>query len=219
MHEPTPREREYLEVIYYLRARDEPVIAARIADWLQVAAPTVTAMLKRLVAKDYIQRVEGGPIALTDTGFKVAEATVRRHRLMECFLVDVMGLPWELLHEEAVLLERDLSPAFEERIEALVGTAETCPHGNPVPGNADGYRGTVRLDQTEPGWRFRIERILEEAEEDTALMRHLHSSGVVPGAEFEVGDGQSRYGVLLTRGDDHVSLAGTVAAVIYGERV
>jgi DtxR family Mn-dependent transcriptional regulator len=217
----TPREREYLEVIYYLTARGEPVIAARIADWLKVAAPTVSNMLQRLLRREYITRDEGGAISLTPHGLQLAEAIVRQHRLLECFLVDVMGMPWESIHEEAVQLERNLSERFQERIEQVVGNAPTCPHGNPVPGNRDAYDGRVRLDQAPPGGAFEIKRIVEEAEEDTELMAFLYHHGVTPGKVVTVQLAADRFGgggVLLQPAQgETVVLTHDIAASIWGE--
>jgi DtxR family Mn-dependent transcriptional regulator len=216
---PTGREREYLEVIYYLSVRGEPVIAARVADWLKVTAPTVSNTLKRLERKGYITRSAANAIALTPEGLAAAEGIVRQHRLLECFLVDVMGMPWGVLHEEAVRLERQLSPRFEARIEQLVGRSATCPHGNPVPGNVREYAGTVRLDQAPAGSPFRLLRIVEEAEEDTDLMEYLYDHGLVPGTVVTVLEPLSPYaGLPLRRGDDPpVTLTRETAAALWGE--
>jgi DtxR family Mn-dependent transcriptional regulator len=217
----TGREREYLEVIYYLRARGLPVIAARIADWLKVTPPTVSSALKRMEKKGYIVRGAGSAIALTPAGHVLAEGIVRQHRLLECFLVDVMGMPWEVLHEEAVRLERQLSPRFEARIEQLVGRSPTCPHGNPVPGNQDDYEGSSRLDEAPAGQRFRLLRIVEEAEEDTELMAYLYHHGLVPGTVVKVLEAPSRYsGVQLQRDEDPpVTLSQETAASLWGEPI
>jgi DtxR family Mn-dependent transcriptional regulator len=213
----TAREREYLEVIYYLTARGEPVIAARIADWLKVSAPTVSNTLKRLERKGHITRDASGAIQLTATGLSTAEVIVRQHRLLECFLVDVMDMPWEVLHEEAVRLERQLSPRFEARIEQLVGRSPTCPHGNPVPGNRSEYDGTIRLDQAATGRPFRLLRIVEEAEEDTELMAYLYHHRLVPGTVVTVLE--ERYsGLQLQRADDPpVTLSREIATSLWGE--
>src|SRR6266487_5248118 len=144
---PTDKMREYLEVIYYLAARREPVIGARRAEWMNVTPPTVSDIVGRMERAGYSTRDERGEISLTDEGFTLAEAMVKRHRVLERFLVDVMGVPWHMIHEEAVRLEHNLSPLMEERIAALVGHSTTCPHGNPIPGSGVGYSGNVRLDR------------------------------------------------------------------------
>lgn len=213
----TRKEREYLEVIYYLAARGEPVIAARLAEWLKVKPPTVTQMLQRLVRKGAIRRAEGGPVALTETGYEQAEAIVRRHRLLECFLVDIMGMPWHAIHEEAVRLEHGMSPLMVERMEALVGASLTCPHGNPVPGNRETYPGSVRLDQASVGQSFQLRRIVEEAEEDNELMRYLQAHGLVPGAACRIADASPRFGVVLEHEGHSVAVSSAVAGVLWGD--
>ncbi|MFO7168931.1 MAG: metal-dependent transcriptional regulator [Chloroflexota bacterium] len=208
--------REYLEVIYYLAARDEPVIAARLADWMHVTPPTVTDMVKRMEKRGYISRDGRGEISLTEEGFQLAEAMVRRHRILERFLVDVMGLQWHQIHDEAVRLEHALSPALEARIEALVSGSTTCPHGNPIPGARDDYPGDVQLIAAAPGRTFTLERIVEEAEEDNELIRYLQANNLVPGERFEVTDHSASYGVTLRRGDQTITLSPQIASYLWG---
>lgn len=214
---PTAKEREYLEVIYYLSARNEPVIAARLARWMGVQPPTVTHILKQLEEKKLITRDARGQIHFTPEGFTFAEAMVRRHRILERFLVDVMGMPWHLIHEEAVRLEHALSPTMEAHITALVGGSTTCPHGNPIPGNAQGYEGSTRLDQAAPGAAFTVRRIVEEAEEDTDLIRYLQTNDLVPGASFTVSDTSPAYGVTLARPGHAITVSPEVAELLWGE--
>jgi DtxR family Mn-dependent transcriptional regulator len=215
--EPTEKMREYLEVIYYLASRNEPVIGARLADWMRVTPPTVTNMVKEMEKRGYINRDSRNEIRLTDEGFTLAEAMVRRHRILERFLVDVMGLPWHQIHEEAVRLEHALSPTMEARIEALVGGSLTCPHGNPIPGNATSYPGTVRMDQATAGASFTILRIAEEGEEDTDLIRYLQTNMLIPGIRFEVLEHSHAFGVTLRRADQTITLTPKIAALLWGE--
>jgi DtxR family transcriptional regulator, Mn-dependent transcriptional regulator len=215
---PTEKEREYLEVIYYLAARNEPVIAARLARWMGVQPPTVTHILAQLEdKKKLIARDARGEITLTPEGFTLAEAMVRRHRILERFLVDVMGMPWHLIHEEAVRLEHALSPTMEARITALVGDSTTCPHGNPIPGNAEIYAGDTRLDQVAPGAPFTLRRISEEAEENTDLIRYLQSNELVPGTRFDVSDSSPAFGVTLQRPGQSITVSPEVAEVLWGD--
>jgi DtxR family Mn-dependent transcriptional regulator len=215
---PTDKEREYLEVIYYLAARNEPVIAARLARWMGVQPPTVTVILRQLEEKKkLITRTAHGEISLTPEGYTLAEAMVRRHRILERFLVDVMGMPWHQIHEEAVRLEHALSPTMEARITALVGDSTTCPHGNPIPGNAEGYEGNTRLIEATPGREFVIKRIVEEAEENTDLIRYLQSNSLIPGASFTVGDVTPAYGVTLLRPGQTVTVSHEIAEALWGE--
>jgi DtxR family Mn-dependent transcriptional regulator len=214
---PTEKMREYLEVIYYLSVRNEPVIGARLAEWMNVTPPTVTNIVQRMEDQGYIVRDSRGEIRFSEVGFTLAEAMVKRHRVLERFLVDVIGIPWHKIHEEAVRLEHNLSPLMEERIAALVGQSPTCPHGNPIPGTGVGYAGTLRLDRAEPGSRFMLRRIVEEAEEDSELMRHLQNNGLTPGAVFEVLEQSPAYGVALRDGERTIMLSAQIAAVLWGE--
>lgn len=215
--EPTQKEREYLEVIYYLAVRSEPVIAARLARWMSVQPPTVTHVVQQLEKKNLIRRDARGEIALTDEGFALAEAMVRRHRILERFLVDVMGMSWHLIHEEAVRLEHALSPTMEAHIEALVGNCATCPHGNPIPGNSSEYAGATQLGAAPVGSRFVIRRISEEAEEDSDLIRYLQSNQLVPGERFSVTDASPAYGVTLQRANRGITVPPAIAAVLWGD--
>lgn len=214
---PTDKEREYLEIIYYLTSRNEPIISARLARWMGVQPPTVTHVVQQLESKQYISRSGRGEISLTDEGFSIAEAVVKRHRILERFLVDVMGIPWYQIHEEAVRLEHALSPMMEERIETLVGHSTTCPHGNPIPGAAEGYPGNVCLDAAPVNTRFTIKRIIEEAEEDSDLMWYMQSNGLIPEAQFKITDSSPAYGVTLQRDEVTITLSPEIAAVIWGE--
>jgi DtxR family Mn-dependent transcriptional regulator len=209
--------REYLEVIYYLSARREPVIGARLAEWMHVTPPTVTDIIKRMEKQGYITRDGRGDIHLTDEGFELAEAMVKRHRVLERFLVDIMGLPWHMIHEEAVRLEHALSPTMEARIEALVGNSTTCPHGNPIPGSGAAYAGDTRLDCAQVGRAFTLRRIVEEAEEDSDLMRYLQTNDLTPGARLEVADSSASYGVTLRRDGQTITLSPQIAAQLWGE--
>jgi len=214
---PTEKMREYLEVIYYLSARNEPVISARLAEWMNVTPPTVTNIVQRMEEQGYITRDGRGEIGFTDEGFTLAEAMVKRHRVLERFLVDVMGVPWHMIHEEAVRLEHNLSPLMDERIAALVGNATTCPHGNPIPGSGVGYSGTVRLDRADVGMRFTLLRIVEEAEEDSELMRYLQVNGLIPGSTFEIAEQSPSYGVTLRRDGQTITLPAQIAGSLWGE--
>ncbi len=217
--EPTAKEREYLEVIYYLSARNEPVIAARLARWMKVQPPTVTHIVARLLEKGLIERNAHGEINLTPKGLQLAEAMVRRHRILERFLVDIMGLPWHLIHEEAVRLEHALSPVMEERIMALVGQATTCPHGNPIPGQSDQFAGATRLDTVQAGQSFTIRRIVEEAEEETPIVAFLEANGLVPGATFTITGAAQTVGITLQRPGLSITVPTHIAELIWGDIV
>jgi DtxR family Mn-dependent transcriptional regulator len=177
----TPVERNYLEVIAYLSTRPEAVIAARLARWLRVRPPTVTATLQRLSAKGYILRTSSGAITFTPAGAELADTIVRRHRLLERFLHDVLGIPWHQLHQEAVRLEPALSPSFLAYIETCVGAATHCPHGNPISGSSTVLPADeLRLDVAPIGAQFTVTRIDEEAGEDPCMLQRFWISGLLP---------------------------------------
>src|SRR5204863_420776 len=142
---------EYLEMIYNMNMEDEVVIGARLAEKFGVAPPTVTEMLKRLVRDGYVEMDNRRQVTLTEAGNQAAEAVLRRHRLTERFLVDMLGMQWHQVHEEACRLEHFLSGAVEARVITTLNHPTTCPHGNPIPGlvpNARSYLkdcGAIRL--------------------------------------------------------------------------
>src|SRR6266704_2792765 len=131
---------EYLETIYNMSMEGEVVIGARLAERFRVAAPTVTEMLKRLVRNGYVEMDNKRHVMLTEAGNKAAEAVLRRHRLTECFLVDMLGMQHEEVHEEACRLEHFISGAVEARVIASLNNPLTCPHGNPIPGSVANAR-------------------------------------------------------------------------------
>src|SRR5919109_4678011 len=133
---------EYLETIYNMSMEDEVVIGARLAEKFAVSAPTVTEMLKRLVRDGYVEMDNRRQVTLTEAGIRAAESVLRRHRLTERFLADMLGMQWHEVHEEAGRLEHFISGAVEERVLTTLNHPTTCPHGNPIPGlvpNARSY--------------------------------------------------------------------------------
>lgn len=216
---PTDKERDYLEIIYYLSQRDEPVIAAHLARWLDVQPPTVSHMVQELQKKEkaYIQRSSRGNITLTEKGFQLAELVVRRHRMLERFMADVVGMPWHLLHEEAVRLENALSPALEERIVELVGNPTHSPYGNPIPGSGAADDKLIRLDTAPVGSMFTVRRVVEEAEENTDLLRYLQANELIPATEFFVPGASPAFGITLRRCGHDITLSAEIAAILWGE--
>ncbi|GAB4129894.1 MAG: metal-dependent transcriptional regulator [Roseiflexaceae bacterium] len=211
----TPVERSYLEVISYLASRHGPVISAQIARWKRVRPPSVVPVLQRLEQKQLISRTAVGAITLTDTGREIAEWIIRRHRLLERFLFDVLHVPWHEVHREATLLEPALSVALEERVVALVGAATTCPHGNPIPRRATAPSDDLPLTQATPGSWFVISRIDEEAGEDSCTLQLLWMRGLIPGTPLvRLADPTS--GVALLRADRSITISRRVAGFIWG---
>src|SRR5436305_10277850 len=125
---------EYLEMIYNMNMEDEVVIGARLAEKFRVAPPTVTEMLKRLVRDGYVEMDNRRQVTLTEAGNQAAEAVLRRHRLTERFLVDMLGMQWHQVHEEACRIEHSMSGTFEARVISRLNNPTTCPDGNPIAG-------------------------------------------------------------------------------------
>src|SRR5687768_4347636 len=132
MADATVAEEEYLQIIYWLEEAGLPITGANIAKAMQLSAPTVHEMVGRLGDDGYVTRADDKSIAFTEDGRRHAEQIVRRHRLIERFLTDVLGIPWDEVHEEAERLEHAMSPVLEARMLAAIGDATTCPHGHPI---------------------------------------------------------------------------------------
>ena len=128
----TVAEEEYLQSLFWLQEAELPMTAANLARAMQLSPPTVHEMVGRLESDGYITRSSDRSIAFTDSGARHAEDIVRRHRMIERFLTDVLGVPWDEVHEEAERLEHAMSPVLEERMMAAIGDAKTCPHGHPI---------------------------------------------------------------------------------------
>jgi DtxR family transcriptional regulator, iron-dependent repressor len=188
----TAAEEEYLQTLFWLQEAGLPMTAANVARAMQLSPPTVHEMIGRLERDGYITRAGDKTISFTGTGAHHAEGIVSRHRLIERFLTDVLGIPWDEVHEEAERLEHAMSPVLEERMRAAIGDAKTCPHGHPI------VAGTriegVPLADVEVGAKVRVLRFENEAED---LLHYLKDSGLEPGLE----------GMLATRDDDEVVVA------------
>jgi DtxR family Mn-dependent transcriptional regulator len=174
----TVAEEEYLQILFWLQEAGLPMTGANLARAMQLSAPTVHEMVGRLERDGYISRDAGRTIAFTPSGAEHAEGIVRRHRLIERFLTDVLGVPWDEVHEEAERLEHAMSPVLEERMRAAIGDAKTCPHGHPIVAGA--RLAGVPLADVEIGASVRVLRFENEAED---LLRYLKSSGIEPGLE------------------------------------
>jgi DtxR family Mn-dependent transcriptional regulator len=174
---------EYLQAIASLSDEGHPVIQARIAERLGKAPPSVGEMLERLLEEGYIRRA-GRQITLTKKGQTVAERVTRKHRLAERLLVDVIGLPWYLVHREAGRWEHVISDDVEARLVQLLGDPGTCPHGNPIPGSANNPAhagGQTSLAEIPTGQSVRFVRITEGLEMDLSTLQYLDDAGFIPG--------------------------------------
>jgi len=160
------------------------VIQARIAERLEVSRPAVSEMIKRMEHEGLVSI--DGTISLTADGSRLAESVVRRHRLAEVFLTDILGLAWAEAHSEAGRWEHVISDRVEEAMMALLGDPTTCPHGNPIPGSKYAAPATVSLDQLAVGDGFVVSRIPEELEFAPGILEFLENSSLVPGRKGTV---------------------------------
>lgn len=174
-----PAFEEYCECIFELDEDDVDVIQARIAERLQVSRPAVSEMMKRLEAEGLITSDDG--IRLTTEGHRLGERVVRRHRLAEVFLTDVLKLSWAEAHHEAGKWEHVMSDAVERAFNELLGSPTTCPHGNPIPGSGYEAPDSSPLSDVAVGSPFTVRRITEELEFEPGLLDFLEESAIQPG--------------------------------------
>jgi DtxR family Mn-dependent transcriptional regulator len=204
----TVAEEEYLQALFWLHEARLPMSAANVARAMQLSAPTVHEMVGRLERDGYVTRDADKRIAFTETGREHAEGIVRRHRLIERFLTDVLGIPWDEVHEEAERLEHAMSPVLEERMYAAIGDARTCPHGHPLEPGAR-LEG-VPLADVSVGASVRVIRFENEAED---LLHELRAAGLEPGLQgtLAVHDGEE---VVVEADDRRVTLTASVAETV-----
>jgi len=174
-----PAFEEYCETIFELSEDSVDLIQARIADRLEVSRPAVSEMMKRLEREGLIEL--GSAITLTEAGRVLAERVVRRHRLAERFLTDVLGLSWALAHAEAGKWEHVISKPVEDALTRVLGEPTTCPHGNPIPGSKYVEPDTRTLSEVRAGEPFTVTRITEELEFATGLLDFLEDNSLTPG--------------------------------------
>jgi DtxR family Mn-dependent transcriptional regulator len=205
----TVGEEEYLQILFWLQEAGLAMTGANVARAMQLSAPTVHEMVGRLERDGYITRGQSRAIAFTADGAQQAETIVRRHRLIERFLTDVLQIPWDEVHEEAERLEHAMSPVLEARMLAAIGDAKTCPHGHPI---VAGARETgVPLADVEIGASVRVLRFENEAED---LLRYLKDSGLEPGLRGTLAARDSHEVVVETGDGRRCSLTPSVAETV-----
>ncbi len=187
--EPSEVVSRYLEAIFYMWSEKEPLRSARLADWLGVSRPTVTVALRRMI-RDGLVRMSGRKeIELTPKGMKAAEAIVRRHRIMERWLTDGLGLDWVTADAEAARLEHAVSDVVERRLYEVLGRPATCPHGNPIPGYSEASPREIRMSALPLGAQATLTRVSEVAEREApALLAYLHDRDLTPGRTIGVAE-------------------------------
>ena len=175
-----PAFEEYCEAIWELKEDDVDVIQARIAERLAVSRPAVSEMIKRMSVEGFVA-LDGTTINLTEDGLHLAEQVVRRHRLAERLLTDILGLSWADAHIEAGKWEHVISEPVERAINRLLDNPTTCPHGNPIPGSSYAPPDLVALSAIPVGGAFTVTRLPEELEFTPGLLDFLESSSIQPG--------------------------------------
>lgn len=205
---------DYLAAIYDLAGSGRPVIGARLAKHMGVSAPAVTESIQRMGRGGYVKVGRGKELLLTSKGRQIAEVMARRHRLLERWLTDTLGLNWTDAHEEAHRLEHALSPRVEDRLAEMLGMPTTCPHGNPIPGMpkpAEHFE-PFPLAQAEEGASVVVERITEEAEADKNLLEYLWRHNVRPGRRLRISEVAPWAGTVTVTGDGQTITLGLPAA-------
>jgi DtxR family transcriptional regulator, Mn-dependent transcriptional regulator len=205
--EATVAEEEYLQIMFWLEEAGLPMTGANVARAMHLSPPTVHEMVGRLEKDGYVTRADDKSLVFTEQGREEASAVVRRHRLIERFLTDVLGIPWDEVHEEAERLEHAMSPVLEQRMLAAIGDAKTCPHGHPL---VEGVREQgVLLADCEPGARILILRFENEAEE---ILHYLKRTGIYPQLEGTIES--SNDDVVIVSDDGRHSVSRGVAETV-----
>jgi DtxR family Mn-dependent transcriptional regulator len=204
---------DYLAAIYDLTGSGKPVIGARLAKHMAVSAPAVTEAVQRIARGGYVKIGPRKQLTLTPKGHQIAEVMARRHRLLERWLTDTLGLDWTEAHEEAHRLEHALSPRVEDRLAEMLGMPSTCPHGNPIPGMPRPPRVELfPLSHAKEGATVVVERITEEAEADKKLLEYLWRHNVRPGRRLRITEVAPWAGTITASGDGQSITLGLPAA-------
>jgi DtxR family Mn-dependent transcriptional regulator len=210
----------YLRTILELEEEGVPALRARIAERLKQSGPTVSQTVARM-ERDGLLNVEGDRhLALTDLGRVKAVAVMRKHRLAELLLVNVIGMPYEEAHEEACRWEHVMSGSVEQKVYELLGKPSRSPYGNPIPGLDEFGPISAEPDGPERNLAFPglagkvvVSRICESVQTDAEVLRQLHSAGMDPGANVIVA--QERDAVVVERDGDTVRLPREVASRVF----
>lgn len=203
----------YVRTVWELQEEGIPPIRARLAERLELSAPSVSETVARLEEDGLLHLEEDRTISLTGQGRALALSVMRKHRLAERLLADVVGLEWEHLHAEACRWEHVISDAVEEKLIELLDRPTTCPHGNPIPGLADDEEVKLLTLTEVPDGEVRLDRISEHLQVDIDAMRVLDQAGIRPGVTFEVEHEPA--GVTVSVEGSPVTLDERVASHLY----
>jgi DtxR family transcriptional regulator, iron-dependent repressor len=217
---PTPTIEDYLAVIYVMERDEETVIAARLAESLEVAPSTVTVTLKRMERDGWITNNADRSIHLTDAGCDAASSVIRRHMLTEWMLARMLKVPWSQVHAEADQIEHTISDEIESQMRTNLDDPQLCPHGNPFPGYEHIAADWLPLTSILPGKKVIIRRIHETAEDNHELLQFLETNGIIPGAQAEVAEILSfNQTISLKLKEQKVTLGFPAAKFIFVEKV
>ncbi len=205
---------EYLKVIYELEEEGVPVIRARLAERLRHSPPTVTEMVSRLIDDGYLKPGKR-LLQMTVEGHNQAESVVRRHRLAERLLIDIIGIDWYRAHKEADRWEHVISDEVEPLLVGLLHNPQSCPHGNPIPGSGAPHLDLRLLSSVQPGDRIRLRRIAECVETDLDMLIYLDTHGFRPGAIADVNDRAPDGTLTLNVNGEMIALSEKLAANLY----
>jgi DtxR family transcriptional regulator, iron-dependent repressor len=214
---PTPTIEDYLAIMYVMERDGEEIIAARLAETLEVTPPTVTVTLRRMEKDGWI--VTQPAIRLTEPGCEAAQSVIRRHMLTEWMLARLLKVPWSRIHAEADQMEHTISDETEANMRATLDDPQLCPHGNPLPGFEHVAADWIPLTSVQPGECLIIRRIHETAEDNHELLQFLETHGIIPGALARVADilpfNQT---ITLMVGDKTVTLGYLTARFVFVEK-
>lgn len=186
---------EYLEALYKLEEVGA-VRQAQLAEYLELTPTAAGEMIKKMIGLNLVKRNPDSSIGLSGKGQKAALRLIRKHRLSERFLTDMLGLPWEKVHEEACKFEHVLSPEVEDGLDKLLDSPKVCPHGHPIPDKS----GVITKSPTKPLTELGLKQkaaIALVSEEDPEMLKYLATLGLLPGVEIVVEEVGPFHGPLL----------------------
>jgi len=215
---PTETIEDYLGIIYTLQRDGEEVIGARLAEILDVSAPTVTVTLKRMLRDGWVNIDDKKHVSLTKKGVDAAKSVIRRHMLTEWLLSRVLHIPLSELHDEAHKIEHTISSQVEEQLIVSLDDPDLCPHGNPFPGQEIVSEGWLPLTQFENGDWVTIHRIHEFLEDDHEIITALVKEKIYPGVNVQINNFNSEKNILyITINGKQKTLSSEIAQKIFAK--
>ena len=215
---PTPTIENYLSKILEMERAHEEVVGLRLAEAMNVAAPTVSATLRRMERDGWIKADARWGYRLTATGREAASSILRRHMLAEWMLNELLDMPWSDVHAEAHQIEHTISDQVETQLKKNLNDPKFCPHGNPLTGNETEASIWIPMTEITPGTKIVIRRIHESAEDNKELLVFLEKNGILPGQEVQVVEiipiNQT---IRLTLDDREIMLGYSIARFIHVE--